>query len=353
MSTKIIPTKNKALPVAAIAISALGITASSANAETLQLGNGATTVKLYKSTGAALSSLGVKVSPSGSAVAGSRGVKFPVTGGSVDSATAAGVISHSGGLTFSKGDKKLALKNFKIVVKSERATISSIVNGSSRVVTFNLDLTKAKLASYGSGAKLTGVRLKLSEAAAKALNATFKVKAFKTNMAIGKAGSMLVPRELEVKSGVTRLALDPATASALTGLGLTVAPVAPAASTDAGIEFAVTGKGIDTKTLAGMFTHTGGLKISNTSKAVELTDFTIDTEKGTLSALVGGSRAEIATVDLSNATVAVSGKRVKASGAKVTLNETGATALNQAFSTTALSSNTVLGTATVIGLTSN
>jgi hypothetical protein len=67
--------------------------AAPAGAATVKLAGGSTTLKLDAGTARALEGLGVSVTPITPAKAGSKGVSFPITGGSIDPATAAGTIT--------------------------------------------------------------------------------------------------------------------------------------------------------------------------------------------------------------------------------------------------------------------
>ena len=84
------------LALAAIA-AALLVVAPAASAK-VKLAGGSTTLKLAKGTASALAANGVSVAPIGPAKAQGGGVAFPITGGSIDPASAAGRIDHSGGL---------------------------------------------------------------------------------------------------------------------------------------------------------------------------------------------------------------------------------------------------------------
>ena len=73
------------------------------------LTGGATTVTLDAGAGAALQSLGVTAAP-----IGSDSLAFPITGGRVDAKTFAGTITHSGGISLTKGATKVELTDFEI-----------------------------------------------------------------------------------------------------------------------------------------------------------------------------------------------------------------------------------------------
>src|SRR3954468_6055886 len=123
------------------------------------LAGGTTTLKLDAGVAKALKAAGVKVS----------GTSYKITGGSLTGAS--GTIEHSGSLKLSAGATKLTLKRFTVKL-GKRSTLSGLV-GKTRVTLLTLDTSKAKIARSGLDTKITGVRVRLTSAAAKALNATF------------------------------------------------------------------------------------------------------------------------------------------------------------------------------------
>jgi hypothetical protein len=151
--------------------------------------------------------------------------------------------------------------------------------------------------------------------------------------------------------GDTTLELDPATAEALTGLGVTPGVVSPASAGSEGIAFPIT-RSLPAALLTGTITHTGGLTLTAGETVVSLTEFSIELGSGTLSAdvsVAGGpndGRVKILTLDFSHAQLrwwpVFSFGPVKA-----TLTETAASVLDSVFGTTALTDQTVLGNATV------
>lgn len=163
------------------------------------------------------------------------------------------------------------------------------------------------------------------------------------------AGAKSSGTTLKLKaSGGTTLKLDAGTASALTSLGISVAPVDPAKSGPKGVTFPITGGKVNSKTLAGNIRHSGGLRFSNGTTVVDLTRYTINIDKKPdLVATVGGSRVSILSLDLSKLKNSSKGKNIRLSGIKASLTADAAAALNQAFSTTAFTEGLVLGTASV------
>ncbi len=151
--------------------------------------------------------------------------------------------------------------------------------------------------------------------------------------------------------GVTTLQLDPSTAEALTSLGVAPGVVAPSTAGAEGLTFPITDP-LASALYTGTITHTGGITLTAGATVVDLTDFSIELGSGTLSAnvsVVGGpndGRVKILTLDLSHARLSF--WPVLTYGPVTgTLTETAASVLDTVFGTTALTDETVLGTATV------
>ena len=178
-------TLTRTLRVAAAgALVALAV-AAPAGAATVKLSGGSTTLKLDPGTAKALKGLGVSVSPIAPAKAGTKGVSFPITGGTIDPATAAGTITHSGGLQLRAGATKVRLTSFTIGV--DRTPTISVKAGKARLHAFSLSLAGAKVSRAGLGTNVSGVAVKLSAKGAAALNGAFGVKAFKRGLRVGTA----------------------------------------------------------------------------------------------------------------------------------------------------------------------
>jgi hypothetical protein len=331
---------------AAGALVALAV-AAPAGAATVKLAGGSTTLRLDAGTAKALKGLGVSVTPITPAKAGSKGVSFPITGGTIDPATAAGTITHSGGLQLRAGKTRVRLTSFTIGVDATPSL--SVKVGAARLHAFTLSLAKAKVTRAGSGTRVTGVVVKLSAKGAAALNKAFGVRAFARGLRIGTATVKATPGQIAFTGGATSLALDPDAAQALAALGVSAAPAAPAtANPDGSLAFPITGGKVDAKSLAGSITHSGGLTLSKGATEVTVTEFTIETAPAPkLTALLGTARFDLATLDLSAAKVATSGRTVTVGPVTAKLTKAAADALNQAFGTTAFAEGLSIGSATV------
>ena len=146
----------------------------------------------------------------------------------------------------------------------------------------------------------------------------------------------------------TVLALDSGTAKVLEDNDVTVAPVDPATAGDDGIAFPITGGEVDSETLAGTIDHSGGLSFSAGKTEVELTDFVIDTEAGTLSATTGGADLVVLDVDLSGLErTDEDDGTIVLEGITTTLSDDAAAALNDAFSVKLFEGGLAIGDVTV------
>jgi hypothetical protein len=318
-----------------------------AGAAKVNLAGGSTSLKLNPGTAAALADAGASVAPLKPAKVKGGGVAFPITGGAIDPATARGRIDHSGGLVFRAGGAKVAIRSFRVHVGAKRAILTAKA-GKSRITVLSLNLSKAKIKRPGLGTTVTGIRAVLAGQAAKALNAAFDTDLFAKGLPIGKVSVKAKPAEVALKGGSTALQLDPGAATALQSLGVTAGVVAPATAESDGLNFPITGGKVNAKTFAGSIRHSGGISLSAGSTKVELTDFTINVDSDPdLTALVGGQRVSILSLDLSQLQAKVSGRKITLAGVKANLTASAATALNQAFSVSAFTEGLTLGTATV------
>lgn len=321
--------------VAAAAVLLLLAAAPAAHAQN-PLASGTTTLKLDRSVARLLDANGVRVAP----VAPARGGgSFPVTGGSLDGAR--GTIEHSGGLRFSAGGKSLTARSFTVKL-ARRSTLTARVGGA-RVTLLNLDTSGARITRSGLDVRISRVRVALTGAAARALNATFGVHLFRAGLELGGVTVRVKPESVALASGSTSLTLDPGAGAALQSLGIAAAPI----GSDA-LAFPITGGRVNAENYSGSIEHSGGIALTRGATRVELTEFTIgidDTPE--LTALVGGQRVPILTVDLAALKASVRGRTITLDGAALKLTAVAAGALNQAFATTAFTEGLLLGTATV------
>ncbi len=339
------------LATAAVA-AGVAIGAPLASAASVKVAGGVTNLHLDRGTAGALGDAGLAVAPVGAAKASGLRVSFPITGGAIDPATAAGRVTHSGGLSFSSHGTTVRLTDFTVRTDTRRPLLTAAV-GSSRIPLLAIDTSKAKVLRRGSGGIGTWVvrvGVTLRPEAAAALNAAFGT-ALPGGIRVGRVDLRAQPSQILLTGGSTTLALDAGTAAALTSLGVAPSVIAPGAATARGLAFPATGGRLDASTFAGRITHSGGIALTAGSTRVELKDFIINvTGSPNLSAQVGDSTTRVPlTVDLSSARTGISRRTAVVRGAKVALSAASAAALNAAFGTTALTAGLPLGVADVRG----
>ena len=215
----------------------------------------------------------MKVKPTGPARAAGRHVRFPITGGSIDPATAAGTIDHRGGLRLKAGKVKVKLDNYRVKVGA-KITLSARLGGQ-RVTILNLTGTP-KVTRDGFGTNVSGLTAKLNRTAARALNKAFGVSAFKKGLPLGKVKVQAEPADTELlPEGATSLALDPAALQAIVAQGITPGVVGPATLAGTTASFPITG-GIAALDLSvAEVAHSGGISLTKGATVVALTDFFI------------------------------------------------------------------------------
>lgn len=165
---------------------------------------------------------------------------------------------------------------------------------------------------------------------------------------------------VEFVGGKTTLTTDTATTSVLLANKIVPMPVAPGSAKPVwkrgpALKFAfpITGGSADPATLAGEVRHSGGIRFVNLANgnSLLLTDFTIDTVAGQLTAAVNGDpavRVPILNLDLSKADVRVKNRWVKVRNVGASLTATAAGALNATLGVTFFAEGIELGTADVL-----
>ena len=328
------------------------IAAPSALAATVPVAGGTTDLHLNAATARVLTGAGLSVAPVGPATASGLRIAFPITGGAIDPATAAGRVTHSGGLAFSAHGTTVRLTNFIVNTAGATPVLTAAV-GSARIPLASIDLSGASVIRRGPGGIGTWVvraRANLTPAAAGALNAAFGTH-LPGGVNIGRVNLKSRPAQVLLTGGGTTLALDAGTAQALTSLGVTPSVIAPATASAAGLRFPITAGRLSATTFAGTIDHSGGIALTAGLTRVELKNFRINiTGSPNLTAQVGdGSTRVPLTVDLSSARTGISNRTAVVRGAKVSLSAESAAALNAAFKVSALKAGVPLGVADVRG----
>jgi hypothetical protein len=201
--------RSRLAAVAVAATAALSFAAPATAAPSVQLTRGATEVALYSSFVQALGSLGVtpeNVLPGSlTPTTTSAKIAFPIPTGELDAAGPKLEILHSGGLTLTAGNTRVALTSFIIENLGGHLRLTGVVKANDTIVgripLFRVALTQAPVVNPGSGGaahlSIRGARLTLTEDAANALNGAFGVTAFKRGFPIGVAKVSATVRDLD------------------------------------------------------------------------------------------------------------------------------------------------------------
>jgi hypothetical protein len=180
--------------LAALALTAVGT--ASAQSSTLTLVGDRTKLVTDPATTKVLLANGIApraVGPTGLDVPrGSKGsvrFSFPITTGSVDAATLAGTIDHSGGINFvnTRNGSSLLLTSFRIEINADPGLTAQVGGTSLRVRILDLNLSRAKVLAEGRRIRVKNVGATLTADAAAALNATLGVGFFAEGIKLGTA----------------------------------------------------------------------------------------------------------------------------------------------------------------------
>jgi len=341
------------------------------------LTGGATSLTLNTGTAAALTGLGVTVAPAGSATASGAVVTFPITSGYVEIHSnkhhypgyIEGSVEHYGsGLTLTAGSTTVTLSDF--VVDPGNSVLYASVNGvPDPAPLLQLNGRQVTVSKDSAGdVVLDGTIANLTTSAATALDSAFGTQAIKGGTPLGTVH--LVAKgtantytgkvaEISRLSGTsTSLDLNPATAKALTSLGVTVGVNGSAKASGSTVTFPITGgtavihsnKNYRPGYVDGVVLHqNSGITLTKGGTVVELTNFTIDPGNSVLYGDVNGTvpAANVPLLQLNGRPlkISVSGGAVHLDGTLANVTATAATALNKAFGTTAFVAGMNLGTA--------
>ena len=101
--------------------------------------------------------------------------RFPITGSTANLAGPSGDILHSGGIYFVGLRGRLEIGRFDISLADGTIYATQVNFAPARIPVLTLDLTNLKVSTTRGATVLSGISLKLTKAAADAINATFKV----------------------------------------------------------------------------------------------------------------------------------------------------------------------------------
>lgn len=143
-----------------------------------------TDVVVNPAVSAALRHAGITVSAVAPASAETT-LLFPVSGGQIVIASLAGIIDHTGGLTFRHGGKSVTLTSF--VINTDARQLTATISGVS-VPVFELNLASSRRADGPRGTVIaSNIKLMMTTWTATTLNSGLGVSTFKAGMKFGIA----------------------------------------------------------------------------------------------------------------------------------------------------------------------
>ena len=157
---------------------------SGAPEQPLRLTGVATTLDLDPQTIGVLDDNNVTLTPIAPARRSAEGVRFPITGGEVRPDTFSGRIRHAGGLSISDGRRRVLLRDFVIETRTGQITADT---GAGRIPILNLDFSSGKRADVGPTIALTDVPVKLTAAAAAAIDEALSISVLTASIPIARA----------------------------------------------------------------------------------------------------------------------------------------------------------------------
>jgi hypothetical protein len=118
---------------------------------------------------------------------------FPVTGGRVTLSPLGGTVRHAGGILFLNVTNGKTIEVSRFTIDLSHGDLTGIVNGNpkARVPLFRLDLSHARLAAGKHIITARGIGLRLTSAAATALNAALGTRLFSAGLKLGTAQTLL------------------------------------------------------------------------------------------------------------------------------------------------------------------
>ena len=212
------------LGVSLLALCAL-TSASSANASYDPLASGTTKFSLDKRFAALLEAHGTELLATSGATRHGRTYALPVSGGILDPSTEKGEIDQSGSLVFTRGARRLPLR--ELVVKTNRTPLIAKVGGGQLKLATS---SKRGFVRQGFGATFTAKGLRLTAKLATRLAKKLRLPGvFEAGQLLGTLRAEAEPLTVAVLSmGHATLTPDPTFITKLDSLFVSLNPIAPA-----------------------------------------------------------------------------------------------------------------------------
>lgn len=316
-STRLGRARGRMLPLALMgaALLAMLVVAPGASAAPSKIKSGTTTLTINKGLAKKANKAGIKITAvKPTKIKGSKAT-LAVTGGEIDLSSGAGTITHSGGLKITWGKKSVSLKSLSI--STTGAILSAKMGGKTIKLATLAGVTSSKL---GFGTSIAAKKLKLTAAAAKALNSKLtpaptktKVKKkgktvtkvvkvtppFKANMVLGSSVTEIEPETVGVQAKESMVFTGaPGLLGKLADVEVKLETISPTTA-GAGNVFTspISGGTISPLGTSGQVTSTGGLKLVQNLKGGPSTSITL----GAIGVDLAAKTASVEVIGESNA----------------------------------------------------
>ncbi len=165
-----------------LALSAL-LVAPSAQAQTIRINGGSTTLEPDSGAVRAIVGAGIDVSAIAPGRAGAAGFTLPIVRGSITRRRA--VVTHRGGIALTRGDQGVTLTNL-VVTLDRTPDVTAVVNGGTRVSILDLGGRAPRITRTRTSVRVSNLTVRLTPAAATALNTAFATSLFKPRQVLGQ-----------------------------------------------------------------------------------------------------------------------------------------------------------------------
>jgi hypothetical protein len=181
-----------ALTLAALlAASLLAMPASAAGPAAVTATGGTTTLKLRGTISTLLDVADVSVKAVAPATKGSSGLKFPISGGSIQPTTLRGSVDHLGALRFSHGGDSIVMRKLRMKVTVHGASMSASVAGK-RITILRLSLANAIIANpAATTVRASNITATLSSQGAHVVNKEIRTSLFTAGLRIGTVSTKI------------------------------------------------------------------------------------------------------------------------------------------------------------------
>jgi hypothetical protein len=311
----------KMLPLAVVAsalIAMLAIASLASAATPNPITSGTTTLTINAKLLKSAKQAGIKITAVKPAKIKGSKATFAVTGGTIEAATGAGEVTHSGGLKITWGKKSVTLKSF--TVSTSGKSLSAKIGGKTVKVASLAGVSATRL-GFGNG--ITAKKVKLTSAGANALNQKLTPKPTKTKVKKNgktivktvkvkppfKANALLGSSNTEVEVGTDNVLAketmvfngDPTLLGKLKDVGVELQTISPTTVSGTTFNSPISGGTIAPAGTTGAVNSSGGLKMVQVLPTSATTSISTSITLANIGVDLGAKTAGVEVIGESNA----------------------------------------------------